>query len=68
MNSYALTNCQNNEVGYECTSTCESVWFRIDNATSAKEYADHCDPIFLKKFADISQDKLGVIDLKEAQL
>ena len=54
MNSYALTNCQNNEVGYECTSTCESVWFRIDNATSAKEYADHCDPIFLKKFADIS--------------
>ncbi|KAK8809182.1 hypothetical protein WA171_001305 [Blastocystis sp. BT1] len=59
---YALTNCHNNEVGYECTSTCESVWFRIDNATSAKEYADHCDPIFLKKFADISKHSCNMTE------
>lgn len=54
IHSYVLSDCVQVEAGYNCLSTCESVWFKIDNATQAKSYAEKCDPIFLKKFGDVT--------------
>ncbi|KAK8798037.1 hypothetical protein WA171_005565, partial [Blastocystis sp. BT1] len=52
---YVLSNCSKVETGYRCKNTCESVWFKIDNKTEAKLYADKCDPIFQKKYADVTK-------------
>ena len=52
--SYVLSDCNAVDAGYQCLSTCDSVWFKIDNKTEAKLYADKCDPIFQKKYADVT--------------
>ena len=43
IHSYVLSDCVQVEAGYSCLSTCESVWFKIDNATQAESYAEKCD-------------------------
>lgn len=54
-NSRELYNCTLNENTYNCDSVIESVWFKILNTTSAKQYAERCDPIFIKKYGDVTQ-------------
>ena len=53
INSQVLSNCTKKENTFHCVSTCESIWFKIGNTTSAKEYVTDCDPIFYKKYSDI---------------
>lgn len=51
--SRELENCTTVEKGIQCDSVINSVWFKIVNTTSTKDLVEHCDPIFLKKYADI---------------
>lgn len=39
---------------YHCITTTESIWFNIGNTTTAQEIVGKCDPIFYKKYADIT--------------
>ena len=49
-----MTNCTYGESTYDCTAITESIWFKIGNATTAKEYVTDCDPIFYKKYGDVT--------------
>lgn len=51
--SYVLTDCKHLEGKYECTQMCESVWFKIWNATAAEEFVQVCDKAFIGKYADV---------------
>ena len=53
LNSHVLSNCTKEESTFNCISTCESIWFKIGNATTAKEFVSECDPIFYKKYGDV---------------
>ena len=60
--SYVLSDCNAVDAGYQCLSTCDSVWFKIDNKTEADYYVKYCDPIFQVKYGDITWDlKIGNI-------
>ena len=54
ISSYVLSDCSKVDAGYTCKSTCESVWFKIENKTEAKTFVEKCDPIFQKKYGDIT--------------
>ena len=54
MISHVLSNCVENAGNFDCISTVESVWFKITNQTSATKYISTCDPIFYKKYGDIT--------------
>ncbi len=56
--SYVLSDCNAVDAGYQCLSTCDSVWFKIDNKTEADYYVKYCDPIFQVKYGDITWDLL----------
>ena len=56
--SYVLSDCNAVDAGYQCVSTCDSVWFKIDNKTEADYYVKYCDPIFQEKYGDITWDFL----------
>ena len=58
ISSYVLSDCSKVDAGYTCKSTCESVWFKIENKTEAKTFVEKCDPIFQKKYGDITWDLL----------
>lgn len=51
--SYVLTDCKHFESKYECTRTCESIWFKIWNVTAAEEFVQVCDKEFIGRYADI---------------
>ena len=48
-----MTDCQIVEKGFNCTSTCESVWFKIWNVTSAGSMGQTCDKAFFHKYANV---------------
>ena len=50
------------DAGYQCISTCDSIWFKIDNKTEADYYVKYCDPIFQEKYADIMWDLLKIVN------
>ena len=52
--SYVYYNCTQGHNGFRCKQVCESVWFKIYNATAATDYVQNCDKIFFKKYGDIS--------------
>ena len=54
MRSYVLTDCKKNNTSFECTATTDSIWFKITNTTSAKEFVYTCDSVFYKKYGDIT--------------
>lgn len=54
--SQVLTNCTKQIDTFNCVSTIESVWFKIVNATEARMYVTSCDPIFYKKYGDVTYD------------
>lgn len=56
--SHVLSNCTQTETGFRCTSTIESVWFKIVNATAATEFITTCDRVFYKKYGDITYDSI----------
>ena len=62
ISSYVLSDCSKVEAGYTCKSTCESVWFKIENKTEAKTFVEKCDPIFQKKYGDITWDLLEIVN------
>ena len=53
-NSNVYSNCVKVVKGYKCIETCESVWFKIYNATAALEYVHDCDKVFYEKYGDIT--------------
>ena len=54
MFSHVLSNCTKEESSFNCVSTTESIWFKVSNVSSATEFVSSCDPIFYKKFADVT--------------
>ena len=48
-----MSNCVKLTNGYKCLETCESIWFKINNAEHAVEYVQNCDKVFYRKFGDI---------------
>jgi len=48
-----------------CDRTCDSVWFKIVNATDAAYYAKICDKIFLSKYADVTYNLFLLINLRK---
>lgn len=53
-NSRVINNCTTVESGFICDSVIDSVWFKILNTTSTKDLVKRCDPIFIKKYSDIT--------------
>ena len=51
--SHVLSDCQQRDELFYCNSTCESIWFKIGNTTTAEGYVVDCDPIYYKKYGDI---------------
>ena len=51
--SYVLSDCQSIETGFKCTSTCESVWFKLWNVTAAGATGASCDKVFIGKYANV---------------
>ena len=54
ISSNVLSNCSKNDNVFDCISTTESIWFRIGNKTAAAEFISYCDPIFYRKYGDIT--------------
>ena len=54
ISSNVLSNCTKNDNVFDCISTTESIWFKIGNKTAAAEFISYCDPIFYKKYGDIT--------------
>lgn len=52
--SYVLSDCQRTEKGFNCTRTCESVWFKIWNVTAAEPLGSACDKAFDGQYADLT--------------
>ena len=42
-----VSNCMTTESGFKCLNTCESVWFKVWNATAADFFGEHCDKAFV---------------------
>lgn len=53
-NSNVLSDCKQTDTGFKCTCTIESAWFKIINAEAAKEFVTSCDPVFYKKYGDVT--------------
>ena len=51
--SHVLSDCQSIENGFNCTSLCESVWFKIWNVSSAGSMGQTCDKAFVHKYANV---------------
>ena len=56
-----MSDCETTENGFNCVSTCESLWFKIWNTTAADIIADICDKEFVGKYVNVMLDWL--IDL-----
>ena len=48
-----LSDCKKTENGFDCLSTCESVWFKIWNITAAGSTGAACDKIFIGQYANV---------------
>ena len=51
--SYVLSHCQKTDKGFNCTRTCESVWFKIWNVTAAEPLGSACDKAFVGQYANV---------------
>ena len=55
---YVLRDCETSKLGYDCVSTCDSVWFKIWNATAAGPLTTICDKAFIGRYANVMYERL----------
>ena len=51
--SYVLSDCKNTNNELNCLSTCESVWFKVWNATAGGSMVEGCDKIFFGQYGNV---------------
>ena len=47
------SGCTKTEEGYDCSLVCESIWFKVWNATAAGDYGKYCDKGLIGKYGNI---------------
>ena len=51
--SYVLSDCKTRNNEFSCLSTCESVWFKIWNATASGSLVEGCDKVFFGQYGNV---------------